>query len=69
MHGVRDHLELLPITELCCLAEGSAPTAYGREGLRLSLVLKTSEFVQAPFEGGEGLRGARTTWVGYGPRG
>lgn len=64
-----DHLELLPITELCCLAEGSAPMAYGKEGLRLRVGLKTSEFVQAPFEGSEGLRGARTMQSGYGPRG
>lgn len=61
--------QLFPVTELCCLAEGSAPTAYGRKGLRLSIVLKTFEFVQAPSEGGEGSRGAQATWVGYGPRG
>jgi len=40
MHRVRDHLELLPIAELCCLAEGSTPMAYGREGQSLSIVLK-----------------------------
>lgn len=41
--------------------------AYRREGLGLNVVFKTSEFVQAPFTGGEGLRDARKTWAGYGP--
>lgn len=64
---MRDHLELLPITELCCPAEDSSPMAYRREGLGLSVVFKRSEFVQAPFTGGEGLRDARKMWAGYGP--